>query len=324
MSRNEGFVLVAVIWIIAILTVLTLGFAGRALIDQRAAAVSLDQSCAQYLARGSVRYAVADMRNRVAMEELLQQIRERAAAANVPQRSAESTSYTGTFDLMQPGKVFETSAGEGGNRAGYSVTDEEGRISINTAPEEILDNIEGLSFQTVNDIMRRRGGELSPEDRELFLTVEEVRFLDGVDEGDWVGLEGEPGLRELFTVYGEGRINVNSASREVLLALPDIDEGTVDAIIAYRHGNDRQLGTSDDRGFSSIEQISAVTDVEPTALAPITRYCTVRSQFFRISGFATQRQGRVRAGAEAVVQLLPGGAAVLAWSEGEIGPQNPH
>ncbi len=224
---------------------------------------------------------------------------------------------------MQDGVYSTGSAGEA-NKASYSIADAEGHISVNTAPEEMLDEIDGLGMRTISAIMRRRGGELVPEDRELFLTVEEVRRLDDIDESDWEGDDEHPGLRDLFTVYGEGRINVNTASREVLSAVPDLGDDVIERIVRYRQGEDGKLGTDDDRQFRSLESMSGQLEIDPTDLAPLARYCTFESHFFTITGFATQRQGKVRAAARAIVHVQTESAVVLAWSEGELGPQIAH
>jgi type II secretory pathway component PulK len=44
------------------------------------------------------------------------------------------------------------------------------------------------------------------------------------------------GIKELFTTYGNGKINVNSAPMEVLMTIPGIDEITAGAIIEEREG----------------------------------------------------------------------------------------
>jgi len=51
------------------------------------------------------------------------------------------------------------------------------------------------------------------------------------------------GIKELFTTYGDGKINVNSAPREVLMTVPGIDEITAGAIIEEREGFNAGLST---------------------------------------------------------------------------------
>ncbi len=322
--REEGFVLVAMIWIVAILAVITLGFAHRALLDQRAAALALDHSKAQYMARGAVNYAVADMRNKAYVDGLIERARAQLTGAAQPNAPNSETvrPVQQSANMLSGGTSFSGANAGDGNVASYSIADEEGRVSVNTAPEELLDNIDALGMRTVSAIMRRRGTEETPEEREQFLAIEEIRLLDDIDEEDWLGDDDTPGLRELFTIYGDGKINVNTAPREVLLAIPDIDESTVDRIVGYRQGDDAMLGTSDDRYFQSLETMSRQLEIDPTSLAPLAQYCTFESHFFTITGFAALRQGKVRAASQAVVHMQPGSAAVLTWSEGEFGPQD--
>lgn len=61
------------------------------------------------------------------------------------------------------------------------------------------------------------------------------------------------GIAGLLTVYGEQSINLNSASREVLMTLSGIREAQVDQIIEGRAGNDGEWGTEDD-GYQTVLQ----------------------------------------------------------------------
>jgi len=51
------------------------------------------------------------------------------------------------------------------------------------------------------------------------------------------------GIKELFTTYGNGKINVNSAPMEVLMTIPGIDEITAGAIIEEREGVNANVST---------------------------------------------------------------------------------
>ncbi len=57
-----------------------------------------------------------------------------------------------------------------------------------------------------------------------------------------------------LTVYGEGAVNINTASEEALFAL-GFDEGLLDKIFQYRAGVDREEGTADDRVFREAQNI---------------------------------------------------------------------
>src|SRR5690606_17628980 len=53
-QSERGFVLVIVLWVLAILTVISVGFGRRSVLDRRAAAFTLDKTQAMMLARGAV------------------------------------------------------------------------------------------------------------------------------------------------------------------------------------------------------------------------------------------------------------------------------
>ena len=76
------------------------------------------------------------------------------------------------------------------------------------------------------------GGMLNPEERkELQVSVK--------------------GIKELFTTYGDGKINVNAAPMEVLLTIPGIDELAAGAIIEEREGRNA--------GVSSLDRMSSAS-----------------------------------------------------------------
>jgi len=58
-------------------------------------------------------------------------------------------------------------------------------------------------------------------------------------------------VRPYITIYGEGKININTASKKVLDAVAGPDfEDLGSKILEYREGGDGKLGTKDDRWFS--------------------------------------------------------------------------
>ncbi|MDF3129505.1 type II secretion system protein GspK [Kiritimatiellaeota bacterium B1221] len=61
------------------------------------------------------------------------------------------------------------------------------------------------------------------------------------------------GIAGLLTVYGNATVNINSASKEVLMSLSGIREDQVDQIIEGRSGADGEFGTDDD-GYNDLNQ----------------------------------------------------------------------
>ncbi len=317
MARNQssGFVLVCVLWALAILTILTFGFARRALLDRRAAAVSCDHMQARFLARGAVERGIAEVRNEQAARWIVME--SGVAAPGMPGTRLPMFRWKTSANLIDGDEVFASSGGPdfADDSCVYRVEDAESRISLNTAPEEILEEIPGIGFRTVNAIVRRRGNE-EGEPAEPFVAIEEVMYLTGVDEALWYGTGQRPGLRDLVTVWGDGRINVNTASADVLRCIPDIGESVVDAIVSYRVGGDGELHTEDDRTFSSFTTMPGILDVGPEELAPVVEYCSLEPHFYRITGRATRRRGKVSAECTAVVAVFEGHQITMDWREG--------
>ena len=61
-------------------------------------------------------------------------------------------------------------------------------------------------------------------------------------------------LKDYITIYGDGKVNSNTASKEVLLAL-GLNGHIVDEILAFRCGEDGIISTSDDNVFEAPSDI---------------------------------------------------------------------
>ena len=97
----------------------------------------------------------------------------------------------------------------------------------------------------------------------------------------------------LLTVYGSGKLNMNTADGDVLGALGFSAEG-IRAIRTYRVGEDGQEGTADDASFASANAV--VSDLETSLpsqdlglLSTLLRagFLGVRSEAFRVTITAT-------------------------------------
>jgi type II secretory pathway component PulK len=308
---DRGFVLVCVLWVLALLTVLAVSQGQRALLDRRAAAFCLDQLQAQYMARGATQRGMAELTNQGAVNLSLGKLGKPPA-----QRVFHPV------HLLTEGNYYDLSGSEelDEERCTVAIEAVDGRISVNHAPEAILDHIEGLSFVAVDEILRRRGGKAPNPDHQPFVGIEELRYLEGIDDTTWYGDKERPGLRDILTCWGDGRINVNETSEAVLRCIPDLSEEAITAVMTHRRGPDGLLATADDLTFRSISEILEKTGTAPEDADALWRYCKVDSQFFRITALATQRHGKVQASCTAIVLVqLNGAVTLLQWREGMLG-----
>jgi type II secretory pathway component PulK len=115
----------------------------------------------------------------------------------------------------------------------------------------------------------------APADRP-FRSVDEMGRVMGME----VLAERNPGWREAFTVFGDGRIDVNEAGPDVLQAVTGLTPEMVGDILRLRRGGDEIEPSEDDVRFESIDQLAgwlqASTLPPDRAAARLTTESTVK------------------------------------------------
>jgi general secretion pathway protein K len=87
------------------------------------------------------------------------------------------------------------------------------------------------------------------------------------------------GLVEIFTPFSSGKININTADANVLQMIPGVDAAMADAIVKQRDGPDGAEGTDDDIPFQNVNQLAAITGLNPKQFGNL---CTTRSSTFEV------------------------------------------
>ncbi len=317
MRRNQGFVLVTTLWVLVIATVLVIGFSHRAFLEARAAAYSLDQAQARLMAQAAVNRGVIELRNKFYKDRLIEEEDGTIPSTHQGQPWAQTMALHQEEGFLDLGENFERDG------VWLNIMDADRYININTAPDPLLENIEGLSRGIIRAIkLRRNDDTLKEQGVSRFQAIEELRYLRGMRDEDWFGNKDHPGVRNLFTIHGGPGININTAPREVLAAIPNLDKAAVDSILAYR-GDDKRdqdgkplKGT---RGFATLQDVQENTEIRGDPLIAIQEFCSFNSTYFIISGTATRQGGKVRAEIRAVVQAYEGDVLVVDWQEVTVG-----
>lgn len=309
--ENKGFVLVSVLWIVAILTVVALGFARRAMIERQMAWYALDKEQAQHLARAAAERGIIELINKAALDDYNGQ----AGYTALNQKWAEPV------NMLRQSTFLPVFAGKGatGDECTYRIHDSSGRISLNTAPPELIEGFEMMDFRVARELLARRKKPHPEDQAQLFMSIEELRTFAEIDDEVWYGTEDTRGLRELVTVWGDGRLNINTTPIEVLSAIPKIDPDVLDAIVEYRNGGDGILGTRDDKIFKSMLEIPKKLKVSAEKLAVLDRYCKTTGFVFTIEALATRRQGKINAFCDVTVTIRGDRVDILQWRENPIG-----
>lgn len=194
-------------------------------------------------------------------------------------------------------------------------------------------------------------------------TIDELRLIKGfvpaiLDGGILNPDEKRPelqiavrGIKELFTTYGDGKINVNAAPKEVLMTIPDMDDITAGAIIEEREGrgisggsssfsrsssgtstsskrsstssgtsktttsgnNRTGAGTADDEEDFSFKSVGDFMSRIPGLPASVQQYVTVNSSVFRLN--IEGRSAGISHRIEAIVELNGDKVRYLRWRE---------
>ena len=108
-----------------------------------------------------------------------------------------------------------------------------------------------------------------------FDTTEEIKLIEGVTpeifNGKVEGGEFKPGLRSLLSVWSSGKVNINTASKWILMALDSqIDENLAGKIITYR----------EKKPFKRVDDLINVDGVTSDIIYRIKPFTDVKSSHF--------------------------------------------
>lgn len=304
-TQSKGFVLISVVWVVALLMIIVLGFGHRAMLERRVAAHNMDRIQAQYMARGAVQRGMVELRNKAALDRLM----------GLSGRTSFDQRWKNPPDLIEEESFLLGGEYEVEDEiCEYQIRDEEGLISVNHAARDVLENLDGLGFRAAGEIVSRR--ESTGRHQRAFMSIEEIRNLDGVDDRYWEGAEDRPGLRDLLTVWGsDGRININTASAGVLEAIPELDSGDVNLLLAAMGRDELGEEAATGRGVGNIAHFLDELNLSVDKRAAIERYGRVDSSTFTVTGVASQRRGTIQAKSVAVVEIRDENIRVLEWRE---------
>ena len=321
---NRGVILIALLWILAILSIIALSFAREAYVEVSAARNARDLADAYYIARAGIATTIHQLYQRMF---LTQQNPANAASA--------------TVDPIDLGKV----TGQfGDGEYEVNILDESGKFNLNFVREEelralmavigieppdadvIVDSI--LDWRDAAQVPLANGAEddyyqaLVPpyqgrNGNGLIGSVEELLLIRGVTPEYYYGHREKAedgtiveryGLSRYFTAYSvSDRININSAPLQVLLSIQDMPPDAARMICDLRK----------EKPFTNPLEINreVVPNLGPTTLA---RFTTNWSGIFTLEATAHRTDSKVRRAIRAVVRLDPNEPdkyRILYWNE---------
>jgi len=167
-----------------------------------------------------------------------------------------------------------------------------------------------LDYVDPDDLPRLNGAE-SEQDYQprnaLLQRIEELKKVKG-----WEKFTTGPDWDADFTLYSSGPIDLAWASREVLLALPGLNEPIVDRFLELRRGPDQIDGTEDDPAFESLDEVRLALGFTPDQFAQLNGLVGFKDQVMRV--VSVGRSG----GATRTVQMIIRKSAtpqIIRWKE---------
>ncbi len=142
------------------------------------------------------------------------------------------------------------------------------------APLECLEELLAIRGFTANDYY----GEDADHDGILDPNENDGPVSPPLDDVDG---ELRLGMISLLTTVGDGRINLNTAPRQVLETLP-LSDGAADQIIAYRAFDAQSQGELADHVFASVEDIEQLQGLTDADRALLSAVCVFHSTHFRV------------------------------------------
>lgn len=298
MKTKSASILVLTLWVLSLLILFLIGVGQNVKAHLNFASHMKKRVKNYYIAKAGVELGIAA----ISQEEDSPTENLQASWANDQDLFKEISLDGGYLSL-----TYSLDNAEGQQQVLYGVEDECSKININKIP---LENIR---------ILLERAADLDQEEAiDLAAAIKDWRDADksvslgGAEDQYYQGLE-QPyqtsnsefeliqellfvrgvtaeifsKIKEVITVYGQGKVNINTTDAFTLYAL-GLDKGFAQAIIQFRQGGDQEDGTGDDNVFDSVNSIREAKALFTEESAQLNQLVskgllTVNSNTFRIN-----------------------------------------
>ncbi len=112
------------------------------------------------------------------------------------------------------------------------------------------------------------------------------------------------GIADLLTVWGDGKVNLNTASTDLLLSFAEYEDWELESVFEARKGEDGEDGTLDD-GIRSLDEVGADADK-----------FKLQSSFVKVTSVGELYENQYRI--ECVYLLKDKDSIVVYWNEGPV------
>ncbi|MFH1094237.1 MAG: hypothetical protein V1739_08850 [Candidatus Omnitrophota bacterium] len=292
-GKNKGSILILVLWSLGLLTVFSL-YLGLGVRQRLDFLLKVENRNKLYnIAEAGIKQAIAQIGNfdKKSSFVLLKDSWSKNETAFYEIPISDGNFTVGYY--YKPGDLYAN--GSDADKAGmiYGAADVMGRLNINSASQQemsrliesaaevdrsIADNIASciIDWRDEDNVSLPNGAEgkyyrslrFSYDCKDApFENLEELYYIKGMDINIFLR------IKPYITLYGSGRVNLNTALGPVLYAL-GLSENVVNKILLYRSGEDQVIANMDDRIFSDensiVAQLSQVYSMSASEIAELS------------------------------------------------------
>jgi general secretion pathway protein K len=314
-DNKDGLILVVALWIVAILALLAIGLAQRISLELYLVKYGRQHLKSRFAADASVELASAVLAQDINIADSLNEFWSTGLLLDVPEPFFKEVKLkTAQFSISH--KI--TDADE--ELTLYGLSDEDSKLNLNTATvhemqilfsELDIENAHQIASSIVDWADQDETTSFDGAEDDYYASlatpyhcknaplsvIEELPLIKGMDEDKFKK------IKPFVTVYGDGKININTASETVLRSLL-ISRGSLDStarklakeVLAYRAGEDGRAASEDDRFFAKFEDIASAlsTPLSMAEFAKCVNTLKFKSDFYRAQVRAVSAEGRTQ------------------------------
>jgi len=298
-GNKKASILVVCLWAIMILSILGMGLSGLVFQEIRFARTYQRLCFSLPLARGALKEVF-----------YLRQADHTPAFDTFDELTKENERALCGGNFYKYYFADKSSSAEKSLAVTSQIIDESALINLNTASKDVLMRLPGINEELAERIVN---SGLRP-----FSSINEVFLVEGMSRDNFIL------FKDLITVYGVGKININTASKAVLLAL-GLDDRLVEAILRFRQ--EHKIVNPDPAavpqvlgyGFSATDKIlddlrtfTFLSLKQEQELLALLSILDVKSEYlrFNIIPYSGSRQGLHYS-----IVIHPASKRILSWDE---------
>ncbi|WP_320006593.1 type II secretion system protein GspK [Maridesulfovibrio sp.] len=254
LQKQRGFALVITLWVMAVLGVMAASFSYEALCETKVESWSSQDIRAYNLARGGIHRAAGIVREHA--RDQVHSITDKWFSGESLYKDVQLG--TGYYSIIRPvsershdskqGKFSGRPAESKKEKLQYGLVDEESRLNINVATMDQLQGFPDVSNVLASNIILYRTKKQNKDPKATppsvaitqglvdgpILIVDELLQVKGMTREILYGTpDGKGGIAQHLTCFSSGKVNINTAGKEVLHAV-GFTTKQVQALLAYR------------------------------------------------------------------------------------------